>query len=71
MDIDQNFIIDDIGILLSDDPVEIDQATLDLTKDKKGKNFSEISRLNLDANIQLKHAEEISMGNRKYKLVKL
>jgi uncharacterized protein len=69
MDVLQKPIIDDVGILISDDAVAIDQATLDLTRERNGKDLSVISQPQLDPNIQLKHAEEIGMGSRKYKLV--
>jgi uncharacterized protein len=71
MNIDQKPIIDDIGILISDDPVAIDQATLDLTKERNEKSLGELSLPKVDCSIQLRHAEEIGVGSRKYKLITL
>jgi uncharacterized protein len=71
MSITQKPVIGDIGILASTDPVAIDQATLDLTKQKNSRSLSEISYPALDANIQLEHAEKIGLGKRKYNLIQL
>ena len=71
MSIKQTPIIGDIGILASTDPVAIDQATLDLTKQENSRTISEISYPALDANTQLEHAEKIGLGNREYNLIQL
>ena len=68
MNITQKPIIPDIGILASCDPVAIDQATLDLTRKKNGKDIGRISYENLNPEIQLEHAEKIGLGSRKYLL---
>lgn len=67
----QEKIIPDIGVLGSWDPVAIDQASLDLTRNDRGKNLGEISYPNIDGNIQLEHAEKIGLGNREYELISL
>ncbi len=69
MNIKQKPIIPDIGILASCDPVAIDQATLDLTRKRNGKDIGRISYENLNPEIQLEHAEKIGLGLRKYKLI--
>lgn len=71
MNITQKPIIPDIGILVSTDPVAIDQATLDLTRKRNGKDIGRISYENLNPEIQLEHAEKIGLGLRKYKLIEI
>jgi uncharacterized protein len=69
MSIKQTPFIDDIGILASTDPVAVDQATLDLTRQQNSKDLCEMSHPTLDPHIQLKHAEKIGLGNRNYELI--
>jgi uncharacterized Fe-S center protein len=77
-------IVGDIGIIASFDPVALDQATVDLINarpgnpasrlDKKGlpMNADKFNALwNIDYTIQLKYAETIGLGTRKYKLRKI
>ncbi|MDO9576286.1 MAG: DUF362 domain-containing protein [Candidatus Cloacimonadales bacterium] len=71
LSIKQTPVIDDIGILASTDPVAIDQATLDLTRQRNNKDLGRIAYPALDPNIQLDHAEKIGLGNRKYELVEI
>jgi len=54
-------IVEDIGILVSTDPVAIDQACYDMVKESGRK---------LRGGYILKYAEEIGMGSRKYEIVK-
>ncbi len=54
-------IVQDIGILVSTDPVAIDQACYDMVKESGKK---------LRGSHILRYAEEIGMGSRKYKIVK-
>jgi len=66
-------IVPDIGVLASFDPAAIDQASVDLVNQTRGRikssnKFRAIySNVNWEA--QLKHAEEIGLGYRKYELV--
>jgi len=69
--IKQTPVIADIGILLSADPVAIDQATLDLTQQKDGFGLAHDSYPDFDPTLQLSHAEEIGLGSRKYELVQV
>jgi uncharacterized Fe-S center protein len=75
-------ILHDIGILVSRDPVAIDQASVDmvnsqaagegsyLTKNKgPGEDKFRAIYPHIDWNVQLEHAERIGLGNRKYELV--
>ncbi|MBN2423001.1 DUF362 domain-containing protein [Candidatus Woesearchaeota archaeon] len=64
-------IMEDIGVLAAKDPVAIDQASLDLVNNKLNKKniFQEIH--GFDNTVQLKYGEEINLGERKYKLIKI
>ena len=75
-------IVSDIGILVSTDPVAIDQASADLVNRQRpaegsclhGSEISEKDKFRavypkIDWSIQLAHAEKIGLGNRKYELV--
>jgi len=77
-------IVSDIGILSSEDPVAIDQASVDLVNGETGNRASKLQKNwrpgedkfraiypEVDWNIQLAYAEEIGMGTRKYELVKI
>ncbi|MBI5000098.1 MAG: DUF362 domain-containing protein [Euryarchaeota archaeon] len=76
-------IVGDIGILASKDPVAIDQASADLVTKEPGNPRSKIKNSlaagadklreanDIDWSIQLRYAEEIGLGSRKYELVEL
>ncbi len=68
-------IVPDIGILASFDPVAIDQASVDLVNRTEGriKSKDKFRKLwpNADWNVQLRHAEEIELGSRKYELISI
>jgi uncharacterized Fe-S center protein len=77
-------IVNDIGILSSEDPVAIDQASVDLVNDQEGNRSSKLPGAwkpgenkfraiypEVDWNIQLAYAEEIGMGTREYELIKI
>ena len=64
-------IIPDVGILASNNPVAVDQATLDLTEKSFGESLAEKCEPDLDPTVQLEHAEKIGLGSRKYKLFSL
>jgi len=77
-------IVNDIGILSSEDPVAIDQTSVDLVNKEEGNRSSKLSRNwepegdkfraiypEVDWNIQLAYAEEIGMGTRNYELIKI
>ncbi len=79
-----SFIVPDVGILASSDPVAVDQASVDLINrqgglaDSKLKgNFSpgedKFSGVypHLDHSIQLKHAESLGLGSRQYELLEV
>jgi len=62
-------VVPDLGILASLDPVAIDQACIDLVNKSAGKDMFREIYPDVDWNIQLKYAEEIGLGSRKYQLV--
>ncbi|MBI4979137.1 MAG: DUF362 domain-containing protein [Spirochaetes bacterium] len=62
-------VVPDIGILASNDPVAIDMATLDLTKQKAGKTIAALSFPQLDPMVQIDHAVSLGMGTKEYRLV--
>ena len=77
-------IVRDIGILSSEDPVAIDQASVDLVNKEEGNRSSKLPKNwepegdkfraiypEVDWNIQLAYAEEIGMGTRNYELIKV
>jgi uncharacterized Fe-S center protein len=77
-------IVSDIGILSSENPVAIDQASVDLVNGEAGNRSSKLQKNwnpgedkfravypEVDWNIQLAYAEEIGMGTRKYELIKI
>jgi len=66
-------IVPDIGILASFDPVAIDQASVDLVNRTEGRIRSKDKFKSLWPGVnwetQLKHAEAIGLGSRKYELI--
>ncbi len=62
MDSEQEPIIKDIGILMGDDIVAIDKASLDLIKER-GKDFG--------GEVQIDYAVEKGLGNKEYEIVDL
>lgn len=65
-------IIPDVGILASFDPVALDQACVDMVNKTVGriKSNDKFRTLwpNVDWSVQLKHAESLGLGSRKYEL---
>ncbi len=77
-------IVNDIGILSSEDPVAIDQASVDLVNGQEGIRSSKLSGAwkpgedkfkaiypQVDWSIQLAYGEEIGLGTREYELIKI
>lgn len=77
-------IVNDIGMLASEDPVAIDQASVDLVNQQEGNRFSTLGKNlqvggdkfrglypEVDWNIQLTYAEQIGLGHREYELIKI
>lgn len=64
----QEKIIPDIGILGSEDPVAVDMATLDITRERAGWDISRLSYPALDPMVQILHAEKLGLGTTRYTL---
>ena len=77
-------IVNDVGILASEDPVAIDQASVDLVNQQLGSHASKLPKNwengedkfralypEVDWGIQLSYGEEIGLGTRSYELVKV
>jgi len=77
-------IVPDIGILASTDPVAIDKASYDLVNKQVGFHNSALKTSHaagadkfrdiwprIDGGVQFRHAEEIGLGTKEYKLVEL
>ena len=62
-------ICPDIGYLVSDDPVAIDKASLDLINDVKPDIFLKENKV--DPFKQIKFGEEIGLGNSSYQLIEI
>lgn len=64
-------LLPDIGILVSADPVAIEQASVDLVNRGFGKDFFRHIFPEIDWTIQLNYAEKIGLGTREYQLITL
>jgi len=64
-------IAPDVGILASNDPVSIDQASLDLVNQSCGRDIFKDAHPEQDATMQLRHAQSIGLGNLDYELIRL
>ena len=62
-------VCEDLGIIAGDDPVAVDQATLDLMVENDKKNVFTDLRPDIAHDLQLRHGEAIGLGSRKYELV--
>jgi uncharacterized Fe-S center protein len=62
-------ICPDVGYLVSDDPVAIDKASLDLINEVKENVFLNINKV--DPLKQIKYGEEIGLGSSSYQLITL
>jgi uncharacterized Fe-S center protein len=77
-------IVNDVGILASEDPVAIDQASVDLVNQQSGSHASKLPKNwengedkfralypEVDWSIQLSYAEEIGLGTKEYELIRI
>jgi len=64
-------VIDDIGVIAGKDPVAMDQAALDLTRQNSDKNISQTAYPGINSEILIEYAEEIGVGSSKYKLIEI
>ncbi|OGS21769.1 MAG: hypothetical protein A2252_06475 [Elusimicrobia bacterium RIFOXYA2_FULL_39_19] len=68
---DEPNLLDDIGIIASDDIVAIDQSSADLTNKAYGSDLFRHIWPSIDYTIQLSYAEKIGLGSRKYYLINI
>jgi uncharacterized Fe-S center protein len=77
-------IVNDLGILASEDPVAIDQASADLVNQQSGNHASKLPKNwengedkfralypEVDWSIQLSYAQEIGLGTKEYELIRI
>jgi uncharacterized protein len=64
-------IAPDVGILASNDPVSIDQASFDLVNKACGKNIFKDAHPEQNGTRQLRHAQDIGLGSLDYELIEL
>ncbi len=69
--LDQPPLLDDIGILAASDPVALDQAVLDLVRERAGRSLESMAYPKTDSDVQLKYAESMGLGQRAYTLVSI
>lgn len=62
-------MMEDVGIVAGKDPVAVDQASYDLINKVYGKDFFKELYPDIDACIQLEHAEKLGIGKREYELI--
>ena len=67
--IDQEPLCDDIGILVSTDPVAIDEALLRLFRERTGQTLESVSYPEHDGTIQIRYAEELGIGSSDVEIV--
>ncbi len=60
-------IVEDIGILISDDPVATDKASLDLVNQKSNGKFDKM--ISTDGEHKIDYAEKSNLGTKKYKIL--
>ncbi|MBN2383029.1 DUF362 domain-containing protein [bacterium] len=64
-------VIPDIGALAARDPVALDQASLDLIKEHTGNRIGTYAYPKLQEDHQVRYAEKLGLGTRKYSLIKI
>jgi uncharacterized Fe-S center protein len=64
----QKRLCEDIGIVISYDPVAIDQASIDIIQKHAQCTLQDLTGSLIDQNVQLTHGEKIGIGSRKYTL---
>ena len=63
--------MDDIGIIAGNDPIAVDQASVDIVNERFGSDFFRHIYPEVDYTIQLSYGEKIGLGARKYKIINL
>ncbi len=68
---DQPFIVEDLGILASTDPVAVDKAAADLVLAGAGGEDPFRKGYDVDWSFQLRHGQDIGLGSLNYRLVEV
>ncbi len=68
LSMEQQPVCDDIGILASLDPVAIDQAVMQLVRERSGKTIEELSYPDRDGSMQIDYGVELGIGEREVEL---
>jgi uncharacterized protein len=71
MHTDQTPFMNDVGIIMGQDPVAVDQASYDLVLQRNGGVDPFSKKHGIDGTYMLDYAEKIGLGKRKYELRKL
>jgi uncharacterized protein len=71
MDAGSPVIAKDVGFAASTDAVALDQAALDLVRNREGKSIDALSYPECDGSVQLQVAERIGLGSRRYQLMEV
>ncbi len=66
---EMNPIMDDVGILISNDPVSVDKASLNLVNKKSNNHFEKINSVSNEHKID--YAESLDLGNKNYQIKEL
>jgi uncharacterized Fe-S center protein len=69
--VDEQPLLDDIGLLASFDPVAIDQAVLDLVRERTGATLESLAYPQHDATLQLAYAQDLGLGSREVELIEI
>ena len=64
-------ILEDLGILLSDDPIAIDKASVDLVNKQLGVDKFKVIYKDIDWKWQLDYGRQMGIGNDKYEIINL
>lgn len=67
-------LVPDLGIVASSDPVAVEQAAYDLVKEAEGAEYdADVDKFqavhDVDPTVQIKHAENMGMGESDYDLI--
>ena len=67
----EKYIVQDIGILASNDPVALDKACYDLVNKYANENIFLKIYPNIDCEYQFSYSEKLGLGYKKYKLIEI
>jgi uncharacterized protein len=65
----QPSVVADLGILASTDPVALDQAVMQLVRERAGRSIESLSYPEADGSVQIAHAVALGLGEREFELI--